>query len=222
MLLSHAGFGRPRHITVSQTRVNVVIQCAARKAADAGHLRTQDGRKVMFVANPDLAPRDGDCIYARPDDVSEPGTSWRTVLRQYNENPGDNQLGLLPAWRLYRNPTYEILADRCGLDRLYILSAGWGLIPADFLTPNYDITFSATQNVQEFKRRRRNDSLFDAGYVTVTPDHHFEVSGRIKEEFENGRDYYGLHGESIYVPKNATQKPDTGALSWHNENCLLG
>ena len=139
----------------------VVIQCAARKAADAGHLRTQDGRKVMFVANPDLAPRDGDYIYARPDDVSEPGTSWRTVLRQYNENPGDNQLGLLPAWRLYRNPTYEILADRCGLDRLYILSAGWGLIPADFLTPNYDITFSAAQNVQKFKRRRRNDTYRD-------------------------------------------------------------
>ena len=41
-----------------------------------------------------------------------------------------------------------------GLDRLYILSAGWGLIPGDFLTPNYDITFSAAQNVQRFKRRR--------------------------------------------------------------------
>ena len=26
--------------------------------------------------------------------------------------------------------------------------------------------------------------LFDAGYVTVTPDYHFEVSHRIKEEFE--------------------------------------
>ena len=139
----------------------VVIQCAARKAADAGHLRTQDGRRVMFVANPDLAPRDGDCIYARPDDVAETGTSWRTVLRQYNENPGDNRLGLLPAWRLYRNPTYEILAERCGLDRLYILSAGWGLIPADFLTPNYDITFSAGQNVQKFKRRRRHDTYRD-------------------------------------------------------------
>ena len=64
----------------------VVIQCAARKAADAGHLRTKNGRKVMFVANPDLTPRDGGCIYARPDDVAETGTSWRTVLRQYAIN----------------------------------------------------------------------------------------------------------------------------------------
>lgn len=139
----------------------VVIQCAARKAADAGHLRTQDGRKVMFVANPDHAPRDGDCIYARPDDTADTGTSWRTVLRQYNENPGDNRLGLLPAWRLYRNPTYEILAEHCGLDRLYILSAGWGLIRADFLTPNYDITFSTAQNVLRFQRRRRHDNYRD-------------------------------------------------------------
>ena len=70
--------------------------------------------------------------------------------------------------------------------------------------------------------RRDIHSLFDAGYVTVTPDHHFEVSGRIKEELENGRYYYGLHGKSIYVPKSVAQKPDTGALSWHNENCFLG
>ncbi|MDE0000654.1 MAG: HNH endonuclease [Rhodospirillaceae bacterium] len=70
--------------------------------------------------------------------------------------------------------------------------------------------------------RRDIHSLFDAGYVTVTPDHDFEVSGRIKEEFENGRDYYGLHGKSIYVPKGVGQKPDAAALSWHNENCFLG
>ena len=70
--------------------------------------------------------------------------------------------------------------------------------------------------------RRDIHSLFDSGYVTVTPDLHFEVSGRIREEFENGRDYYGLHGISIYVPRDVTHKPDNAALSWHNENCFLG
>ena len=70
--------------------------------------------------------------------------------------------------------------------------------------------------------RRDIHSLFDAGYVTVTTDHHFEVSSRIKEEFENGRHYYGLHGKYIYVPKDVTHKPDNAALSWHNENCFLG
>ena len=48
--------------------------------------------------------------------------------------------------------------------------------------------------------RRDIHSLFDRGYVTVTPELRFEVSRRIKEEFENGRDYYALHGRSVCVP----------------------
>jgi putative restriction endonuclease len=43
--------------------------------------------------------------------------------------------------------------------------------------------------------RRDLHVLFDRGYVTVTPDYRFEVSRRIREEFENGRDYYVLHGK---------------------------
>jgi putative restriction endonuclease len=64
--------------------------------------------------------------------------------------------------------------------------------------------------------------LFDSGYVTVTPDHHFLVSGRIKEEFENGRDYYRLHGTSIRLPEKAAHQPLTEALIWHNETRYLG
>ncbi|WP_428661783.1 HNH endonuclease [Reyranella sp.] len=37
--------------------------------------------------------------------------------------------------------------------------------------------------------RRDIHSLFDAGYVPVTPDLRFEVSRRIKEELDNGRHY---------------------------------
>ena len=43
-------------------------------------------------------------------------------------------------------------------------------------------------------------SLFDAGYVTIMPTVNFEVSRRIKKEFENGRRYYELHGRTIVVP----------------------
>ena len=35
--------------------------------------------------------------------------------------------------------------------------------------------------------RRDIHSLFDTGYVTVTPDLNFEASRRIREEFENGK-----------------------------------
>jgi putative restriction endonuclease len=64
--------------------------------------------------------------------------------------------------------------------------------------------------------------LFDAGYVTVTPDHHFLVSRRIKEEFENGRDYYALHGSPIRLPLKAADAPAAESLFWHNEQRFLG
>lgn len=70
--------------------------------------------------------------------------------------------------------------------------------------------------------RRDIHSLFDAGYVTVTPDLHFEVSRRIKEEFDNGRHYYELHGQTIHAPEDALRRPDAEALRWHNEHAYRG
>ena len=138
-----------------------VIQCAARKKSNAGHLLNLDNQKVMFVDNPDIAPTAETYVYARPDDISDTGKSWRNVLQDYNANPRYNPLGLLQAWQLYENPTYKILADHCGLDCLYILSAGWGFISAEFLTPKYDITFSTATNVESFKRRKRRANYHD-------------------------------------------------------------
>jgi putative restriction endonuclease len=60
--------------------------------------------------------------------------------------------------------------------------------------------------------------LFDTGYVTISSDYHFEVSRRIKEEFENGRDYYALHGKPIQLPGSKSYWPDSNYVSWHNEN----
>ncbi len=70
--------------------------------------------------------------------------------------------------------------------------------------------------------RRDLHSLFDAGYVTITPDLHFEVSRRIKEEFENGGQYYELHGREIALPDDRRSRPDRAALEWHNNNLYLG
>jgi putative restriction endonuclease len=64
--------------------------------------------------------------------------------------------------------------------------------------------------------------LFDRGYVTVTPGGRLEVSRRIKEEFENGRYYYGLHGTPISSPKQEELRPSPEALGWHADNVFLG
>jgi putative restriction endonuclease len=70
--------------------------------------------------------------------------------------------------------------------------------------------------------RRDIHSLFDAGYVTITPDFHFEVSRRIRDEFENGKDYYRLHGQTISTPASRANQPDTSELMWHNEHRFKG
>lgn len=70
--------------------------------------------------------------------------------------------------------------------------------------------------------RRDLHSLFDTGYVTVTPDLHFEVSRRIREEFENGQDYYALHGVAVHAPERRDRRPDPSLLAWHNEHRFLG
>ena len=70
--------------------------------------------------------------------------------------------------------------------------------------------------------RRDIHGLFDSGYVTVTPDLHFEVSGQVREEFENGRDYYAMHGKQIVVPNKVEERPDAQVLTWHNEQVYKG
>jgi putative restriction endonuclease len=65
--------------------------------------------------------------------------------------------------------------------------------------------------------------LFDSGYVTVTPDLRFEVSKRLKDDFENGAAYLGLAGSSLAVlPDPPSLRPSTQALEWHASNVFRG
>jgi putative restriction endonuclease len=65
-------------------------------------------------------------------------------------------------------------------------------------------------------------TLFDRGYLTVTPALQLEVSRRIREDFENGRDYYALHGRALRAPTRAADRPAAEFLLWHNEEAYLG
>ena len=70
--------------------------------------------------------------------------------------------------------------------------------------------------------RRDLHALFDLGYVTITPSMKFEVSRRIKEEFENGRDYYRLQGSPLWLPANPENRPSQRYIEWHNNNKYRG
>jgi putative restriction endonuclease len=63
--------------------------------------------------------------------------------------------------------------------------------------------------------------LFDLGYITITPALNIEVSRRIKEEYENGRDYYALHGKQLAViPSLSEDRPSPKFIEWHNQRFL--
>jgi putative restriction endonuclease len=60
--------------------------------------------------------------------------------------------------------------------------------------------------------------LYDAGYLTVTPDFRVEVSPRLREDYENGRHYYAMAGERIHVSDSVSLQPSRAALDWHASN----
>lgn len=61
--------------------------------------------------------------------------------------------------------------------------------------------------------------LFDLGYVTVDPkDRKIVVSRKIREEYENGRQYYALHGSPIAVPTDSFSMPSKENLRYHANN----
>lgn len=65
--------------------------------------------------------------------------------------------------------------------------------------------------------------LYDAGYLTFTEDYKVEISPRIKEEFENGKEYYRFHGNQLIIlPENITNRPAREYIEWHNNNIYNG
>jgi len=64
--------------------------------------------------------------------------------------------------------------------------------------------------------------LFDAGYVTVTPDYRVEASETMREDFNDGENYLKLQGQKVWVPEAEDARPDPGVLAWHNEAVFRG
>jgi putative restriction endonuclease len=61
--------------------------------------------------------------------------------------------------------------------------------------------------------------LFDGGYLTVDPkDRKVVVSKRIREEFDNGREYYKLEGQVLREPSVVWARPSAENLEFHAYN----
>lgn len=65
-------------------------------------------------------------------------------------------------------------------------------------------------------------TLFDRGFVTVTPGYKFRVSDRLRAQWSNGRVYYDLHDRDVSVPKQVSLRPSLLELEWHADTVFKG
>ena len=59
-------------------------------------------------------------------------------------------------------------------------------------------------------------TLFDAGYVTITPEREVRISPRLRHDWDNGRRYYPFDARPLAVlPSRTSEQPSAEALEWH-------
>src|SRR6266542_1680902 len=49
--------------------------------------------------------------------------------------------------------------------------------------------------------------LFDRGYVSITPTYEFRASKRLRDEFDNGEEYFALQGSELWLPSRPEDRP---------------
>ncbi len=65
-------------------------------------------------------------------------------------------------------------------------------------------------------------TLFDQGYIGIDEDFKVKVSTKIREEFDNGRDYYAHQNQKLLIlPDGLNEQPSREYLAWHLKQRFL-
>ena len=71
--------------------------------------------------------------------------------------------------------------------------------------------------LEVIRTRQEFHTLFDRGFVRITPEHRVRVSPKIRERWTNGRRFYEFDDQPLRsVPKAVHEQPSADALRWHN------
>lgn len=65
-------------------------------------------------------------------------------------------------------------------------------------------------------------TLFDQGYVTVTPELQLRVSPSLRTDFDNGAYYFGFDKEHLRSPAQERDRPEADLLLWHGDVLFRG
>lgn len=182
------------------------------------------GRGIQQGKSYDLTRGEGALLYARlRNELSREitgsiGAAWRSEDAPAESERYGTPISVAP--RLGQGSFRVIVTDaydrRCAITGERVLP----VLQAAHIRP---FARSGPHRVQNGLLLRSDlHTLFDRGYLTVVPDRRIEVSRRLHEDFDNGRDYYALGGQRLRDPLRPDQTPSTEFLEWHNENVFRG
>ena len=58
-------------------------------------------------------------------------------------------------------------------------------------------------------------TMFDRGYLGISPNFQLHVSSKLREEFGNGDEFYERAGTTIALPQSKSDRPNSDFLTWH-------
>lgn len=64
-------------------------------------------------------------------------------------------------------------------------------------------------------------TLFDRGYLGIDERHRLQVSRRLREDFDNGVEFYERAGRVIELPDRRVDRPSREAVQWHMDTMFL-
>jgi putative restriction endonuclease len=154
---------------------------------------------------------------------------WEAVLERYrftrasaSAEPEGPVLGrVVPVWQRLGQGAFRVLVTdtyerRCAVTREKALP----VLEAAHIQPVADGGPHSVSN--GLLLRSDVHTLYDRGYVTISPDLRFRVSRRLKKDFDNGEHYYQLDGSTIWVPRGADERPRRELLEWHADTVFRG
>lgn len=136
----------------------IPVLCCSSEKNNNQFIYKDDQPAVKFVASPRGVSQDGVKFYKPDDKIPEENRTWRDLVLEQKHN------NLVPAYLLYKRDIYRELYNEFR-GQFYILSAGWGIIRADFKIPAYDITYSTAGDMPEYVKRTDNYGYKDINHL---------------------------------------------------------
>jgi putative restriction endonuclease len=168
----------------------------------------------------DLEGGDGQALGAMVEDRLRRGAYFRTASKV--SEPVQEQMfsdPVLTRRRLgqgaFRIMVTDIYGRKCAITREHTLP----VLQAAHIRP---VTQGGEHRVSNGLLLRSDvHTLFDRGYVTITPGYEFRVSRRLNADWQNGKIYYALDGQRIELPRDKSCRPDPALLNWHEQTVFL-